>query len=63
MADYKEMYLKMVRAARDAQECCAQAEQILIKAMQVCEELYISEPDGVVLSFPTENPDSKYRTP
>ena len=48
MADYKEMYLKMVRAARDAQECCAQAEQILVNAMQVCEEMYINAPEPMI---------------
>ena len=35
MSDYKEMYLKMVRATE-------QAINILIKAQQECEELYIS---------------------
>ena len=35
MPDYKEMYLKMVRAAEDAMN-------LLIKAQQECEEMYIS---------------------
>ena len=35
MPDYKEMYLKMVRASE-------QAINILIKAQRECEELYIS---------------------
>ena len=38
MPDYKEMYLKMVRASE-------QAIRILVKAQQECEELYISEPE------------------
>ena len=33
--DYKEMYLKMVRATEEA-------VQILIRAQQECEELYLS---------------------
>ena len=37
MPDYKEMYLKMVRASE-------QAIRILVKAQQECEELYISAP-------------------
>jgi len=40
--DYKEMYLTMVRAARDAEEMHRRADQILIEAMQKCEEMYIS---------------------
>lgn len=36
MQDYKEMYLKMVRASE-------QAIHILIEAQQSCEELYIKE--------------------
>ena len=38
MPDYKEMYLKMVRASE-------QAIRILVKAQQECEELYISAPE------------------
>ena len=34
--DYKEMYLKMVRATEEAM-------QILIKAQHECEEMYLSE--------------------
>ena len=36
--DYKEMYLKMVRATEEALN-------ILIKAQQECEELYLQEED------------------
>jgi len=39
---YKEMYLTMVRAARDAEEMHRKADQILIEAMQKCEEMYIN---------------------
>ncbi len=34
MPDYKEMYLTLFRA-------CEQAVQVLIKAQQECEEMYI----------------------
>ncbi len=40
-APYKEMYLTMVRAARDAVENHEKTDQILIEAMQKCEEMYI----------------------
>ena len=33
MADYQQMYLTMVRAARDAQELADQAQMLLVKAM------------------------------
>ena len=47
MPDYKEMYLKMVRATE-------QAICILVQAQQECEELYISapEPELEVLDIP-----------
>lgn len=35
--DYKEMYLKMVRASEDA-------IRTLIKAQQECEEMYLTQP-------------------
>ena len=38
MPDYKEMYLKMVRATEKAMN-------ILIQAQQECEEMYIAGPD------------------
>jgi len=46
MADYKEMYFMMVRAARDAEEAHRQADQILIDAMRKCEEMYINAEDS-----------------
>ena len=42
MPDYKEMYFKMVRASE-------QAINILIKAQQECEEMYISGPELTVI--------------
>ena len=38
MPDYKELYLKMVRASEEA-------IRILIKAQQECEELYLQDTD------------------
>ena len=38
MPDYREMYLKMMRASE-------QALRILIKAQQECEEMYLSAAD------------------
>lgn len=38
MADYKEMYFKLLNATEDA-------IRILIKAQQECEEMYISSED------------------
>ena len=38
MPDYKEMYLKMVRTTEEA-------INLLIKAQQECEELYLSASD------------------
>lgn len=44
--NYKEMYLKMVRASEKAMN-------ILIKAQQECEELYMEQPED------EETPDSQ----
>ena len=41
MADYKEMYLKMMRASE-------QTIQILIEAQQECEEMYLSSEPTVL---------------
>jgi len=41
-APYKEMYITMARAVRDAIELNNKADRILIEAMQTCEEMYIS---------------------
>ncbi len=51
MANYKEMYLKMLHASE-------QAINILIAAQQGCEELYISQPEPRVVLLPPENKKS-----
>ncbi len=38
MADYKEMYLKMMRAAETAMA-------VLIEAQRECEEMYLNSPE------------------
>ena len=45
MPNYKEMYLKMLRASE-------QAVNILITAQQECEELYISSPQPELQEIP-----------
>lgn len=40
--DYKEMYLKMVRASE-------QAIRILVEAQRECEELYMSQPESKLI--------------
>jgi len=45
MPDYKEMYLIMARAIRDAEELNSKANEILIEAMRKCEEIYIAAED------------------
>ncbi|MBD5085084.1 MAG: hypothetical protein HDT33_08565 [Clostridiales bacterium] len=44
MADYQEMYIRMFQAA-------TQAIEILQKAQQDCEELYISAPEPELTVF------------
>ena len=48
MADYKEMYLKMMRASEEAL-------RILIKAQQECEELYLSAQEAEIISLPQKD--------
>ena len=45
MADYKEMYLKMVRATEEAINC-------LIAVQRECEEMYLHGEEEAVLPFP-----------
>lgn len=47
MPDYKELYLKMMRASE-------QAIRILIEAQRECEERYLADdtPELTVLTFP-----------
>ena len=50
MPDYKEMYLTMFRSSEQARKHLEAAEQIIIKAQQQCEELYMEE-DAPILTF------------
>lgn len=52
MPDYKEMYLKMVRASE-------QAVNILIAAQRECEELYTSSPQPKLHIIPAQSKDEK----
>jgi len=54
LPDYKEMYLKMVRATEAAM-------QTLIRAQQECEEMYIADEEPQVFVFPanSENTNAK----
>lgn len=45
MADYKEMYLKMFRAA-------TKAIDILVETQQECEELYLSAEETELIVLP-----------
>ena len=45
--DYKEMYLKMMRASEAA-------IKILVKAQQECEEMYISQPEPKLIVLKDE---------
>jgi len=47
LPDYKEMYLKMVRATEAAM-------QTLIRAQQECEEMYIADEEPQRINFPTK---------
>lgn len=46
--DYKEMYLKMMRASEEA-------IRILIKAQQECEEMYVSGEEADIVAIKTED--------
>lgn len=47
--DYKQMYMKMVKASEEAME-------ILIRAQRECEELYLEQTDGEDASDETSKP-------
>lgn len=49
MADYKEMYLHLMRETE-------RAIQILIKAQQDCEEMYLSAPEPKLTVLNPEEP-------
>lgn len=50
--DYKEMYLKMMRASEAA-------IRILVKAQQECEEMYISQPEPKLIVLKDEKQSSR----
>ena len=52
MPDYKEMYLTMVDASEDA-------INILIRAQQKCEELYIASSEPEIGVFETDSPEDR----
>lgn len=57
MSDYKELYLKMLRASEEA-------INLLIAAQQACEDLYINQPEMELKILPspseTENAGMRY---
>ncbi len=46
MPDYKEMYLKMVRATEKAIRAEEETLRTLIEAQRECEEMYLSAPES-----------------
>ena len=52
MPNYKELYLKMMRASE-------QAIRTLIRTQQECEELYVSEADLTVLPGKEDDTDKE----
>lgn len=52
MPDYREMYLKMMRASEEA-------IRILIKAQQECEEMYLSADDEPIRLLPLPENNAK----
>ena len=54
--DYKEMYLKMMRASDEA-------IRILIQAQQECEEMYVSSPEPELIVLRQENDSSEWICP
>ncbi len=48
MPDYKKMYLTMFQASEDA-------INLLIKAQQACEELYMSSPETEIKALEQKN--------
>ena len=55
MPDYKELYIKMMRASE-------QAIRILVKAQQECEEMYLSGPELTVFSEKEKAPEPEDRS-
>ena len=58
MANYKEMYLTIMRAANKALELNQQAAQQIICAQQKAEEMYIEAEDTPLFIVPP-NPDKQ----
>lgn len=54
--DYKEMYLKMVRASE-------QVIRILVEAQRECEELYMSQPDPQLIVLKKDEKESRQAAP
>ena len=54
MPDYKEMYLKMMRASEAA-------IRMSIAAQQECEELYLNGKETPLILLPTENEEGNLR--
>ena len=52
MPDYKEMYLKMLRASE-------QADNLLIAAQRECGKLYISSPQPELQEIPSPSENKK----
>lgn len=52
MADYKEMYLTMMRASEAAINC-------LIAAQQKCEEMYLSAPEEEISALKCAKPEQE----
>ncbi len=57
MPDYKEMYLKMVRATEKAIRAEEETLRTLIEAQRECEEMYLSapEPELKVVELPRQD--------
>ena len=55
MPNYKEMYLKMMRASE-------QAIRTIIKAQQECEEMYVSGPELAVVLDKENAPERENRS-
>ncbi len=55
MPDYKEMYLKMVRATERAIRAEEETLRTLIEAQRECEEMYLSAPEPEVVELPRQD--------
>ncbi len=55
MPNYKEMYLKMMRASEKALRQMEAASSELIAAQRACEELYLSAPEPELKVLPLDS--------